>query len=154
MNQTVNQALILRGSEPLARDTRNVFELLEKLSGGLLEIRLPDASRALFGDGESGVTLQVHDEALFSQVLARGDIGLAEAYIDGHWDTSDLTALLSLLARNREALAKAVYGSWRQLLAARLRHWVNRNSRAGSKRNIMAHYDLATISTGSGSIQA
>ena len=142
MNQTVNQALILRGSEPLARDTRNVFELLEKLSGGLLEIRLPDASRALFGDGESGVTLQVHDEALFSQVLARGDIGLAEAYIDGHWDTSDLTGLLSLLARNREALAKAVYGSWRQLLAARLRHWVNRNSRAGSKRNIMAHYDL------------
>lgn len=142
MNQTVNQALILRGYEPLARDTRTVFALLEKLSGGLLEIRLPDGSCALFGDGERGVTLQVHDEALFARVLARGDIGLAEAYLDGQWDSPDITALLLLLARNREVLARAVYGSWRKLLAARVRHWFNRNSRAGSRRNIMAHYDL------------
>ena len=142
MNQTVNQALILRGYEPLARDTRTVFALLEKLSGGLLEIRLPDGSCALFGDGERGVTLQVHDEALFARVLARGDIGLAEAYLDGQWDSPDITALLLLLAHNREVLARAVYGSWRQLLAARVRHWFNRNSRAGSRRNIMAHYDL------------
>ena len=142
MNQTVNQALILRGYEPLARDIRTVFALLEKLSGGLLEIRMPDGSCALFGDGERGVTLQVHDEALFARVLARGDIGLAEAYLDGQWDSPDITALLLLLARNREVLARAVYGSWRQLLAARVRHWFNRNSRAGSRRNIMAHYDL------------
>jgi cyclopropane-fatty-acyl-phospholipid synthase len=38
--------------------------------------------------------------------------------------------------------AEGLYGSWRQLLAARVRHWLNRNSKAGSKRNIMAHYDL------------
>ena len=142
MNQTLNHAMILRGAEPLARDTRTVFELLEKLSGGLLEVRLPDGSCALFGEGESGVTLQVHDEAMFSRVLARGDIGLAEAYLDGQWDSPDVTGLLALLARNRDALNKAVYGSWRQLLAARVRHWFNRNSREGSKRNIMAHYDL------------
>ncbi|WP_412477950.1 class I SAM-dependent methyltransferase [Azonexus sp. IMCC34839] len=142
MNQTLNHAMILRGSEPLARDTRTVFDLLEKLTGGLLEVRLPDGSCALFGEGESGVTLQVHDEAIFSRVLARGDIGLAEAYLDGQWDSPDVTGLLALLARNRDALNKAVYGSWRQLLAARVRHWFNRNSREGSKRNIMAHYDL------------
>lgn len=137
-----NNTLILRGSESLPRDTRLVFELLEKISGGMLEIRLPDGSSALFGDGEHGVTLQVHDEAMFGQILARGDIGLAEAYLDGHWDSPDVTGLLTLLARNREALKKAVYGSWRGLLAARVRHWLNRNSRTGSKRNIMAHYDL------------
>ncbi len=142
MNQTLNHALILRGTEPLARDTRTVFELLEKLTGGLLEVRLPDGSCALFGEGDGGVTLQVHDEAMFGRVLARGDIGLAEAYLDGQWDSPDVTGLLALLARNRDALSKAVYGSWRQLLAARVRHWFNRNSRAGSKRNIMAHYDL------------
>ena len=142
MNQTLNHAMILRGAEPLARDTRTVFELLENLTGGLLEVRLPDGSCALFGEGESGVTLQVHDEAMFSRVLARGDIGLAEAYLDGQWDSPDVTGLLALLARNRDALNKAVYGSWRQLLAARVRHWFNRNSREGSKRNIMAHYDL------------
>lgn len=142
MNQTVNQALVLRDYESQASDTRTVFSLLENLSGGLLEIRLPNGASALFGNGERGVTLQVHDEALFSRVLARGDIGLAEAYLDGQWDSPDVTGLLALLARNRDVLAKAVYGSWRQLLAARLHHWFNRNSRAGSKRNIMAHYDL------------
>jgi cyclopropane-fatty-acyl-phospholipid synthase len=138
----MNNALTLRDTGHLARDTRLVFELLENVHGGMLEIRLPDGSSRLFGEGEHGVTMNVHDEAMFSQVLARGDIGLAEAYLDGHWDSPDVTGLLALLARNHLALKKAVYGSWRNLLAARLRHWLNRNSRTGSKRNIMAHYDL------------
>jgi cyclopropane-fatty-acyl-phospholipid synthase len=138
----MNNTLTLSGVPPLARDTRSVLSLLDGLRGGRLEIRLPDGTTHQFGDGEHCVTLQVHDEALFGAVLARGDIGFAEAYIDGHWDTPDLTALLTLLAQNREVLKRAVYGSWRALLAARLRHWANRNSRAGSKRNIMAHYDL------------
>jgi cyclopropane-fatty-acyl-phospholipid synthase len=138
----MSNTLILRGSEHLARDTSIVFDLLENLQGGLLEIRLPDGSTSLFGDGEHGVTLHVHDETMFSRVLARGDIGLAEAYLDGLWEAPDLTALLTLLANNRAVLKKALYGSWRQLLAARVRHWLNRNNRAGSRRNIMAHYDL------------
>jgi cyclopropane-fatty-acyl-phospholipid synthase len=119
-----------------------VFSLLENLRGGLLDVRLPDGSSTLFGDGEQGVSLHVNDEVVFSRVLARGDIGLAEAYLDDQWDSPDVTALLTLLANNREALKKAVYGSWRQLLSARVRHWLNRNSKSGSKRNIMAHYDL------------
>jgi len=138
----MNNALTLRDTGHLARDTRLVFELLENVHGGMLEIRLPDGSSQLFGEGEHGVTMNVHDEAMFSQVLARGDIGLAEAYLDGHWDSPDVTGLLTLLTRNHQALKKAIYGSWRNLLAARLRHWLNRNSRTGSKRNIMAHYDL------------
>ncbi len=141
MNQ-LESTLALTGNGRLRRDTQLVFALLEKIRGGLLEVRLPDGARFLFGEGEPGVTLQVNDEVLFSRVLSRGDIGLAEAYLDGAWDSPDVTALLTLLARNRDALRDAVYGSWRQLLAARLRHWFNRNSRAGSKRNIMAHYDL------------
>ena len=138
----MNDTMILRGAPGLGSDTRLIFDMLEGLRGGRLEIRLPDGASRLFGEGEHGVTLQVHDEALFGQVLARGDIGLAEAYLDGAWDSSDVTGLLTLLASNRAVLKKAVYGSWRKLLAARLRHWLHRNSRAGSKRNIMAHYDL------------
>lgn len=140
----MNSTMILRGvaRDASSRDTRTVFDLLDKLEGGPLEVRLPDGSCVLFGHGDRGVTLQVHDKAVFSQILARGDIGLAEAYIDGLWDSPDLPGLLTLLAANRDVLKKALYGSWRELLSARLRHWLNRNSRAGSKRNIMAHYDL------------
>lgn len=142
MNSTVHQSAYLRGWEPLPRSTRTVFELLEKLRGGLLEVRLPDGSSALFGDGEAGATLQVHDLSLFSRLLAKGDIGLAEAYLDGHWDSPDIAGLLTLLAANRQVLRRALYGHWPSLLAARLRHWTHRNSRRGSRRNIMAHYDL------------
>lgn len=138
----MNNTMILRGSERLNRDTRLVFDLLEKIQGGLLEIRLPGGASALFGNGDHGITMQVHDESMFGRVLARGDIGLAETYLDGQWDSPDITGLLTLLAANREQLKRAVYGSWRGLIAARVRHWFNGNSRSGSKRNIMAHYDL------------
>jgi len=139
----MNNTLTLRyGEQALHRDTRTVFSMLEKLQGGMLDVRLPDGANVVFGDGVPGVTLQVHDEAMFGRVLARGDIGLAEAYLDGLWDAPDLTGFLTLLARNRDALQKAVYGAWHKLLAARVRHYLNHNSKAGSQRNIMAHYDL------------
>jgi cyclopropane-fatty-acyl-phospholipid synthase len=126
----------------MQRDTRTVFSMLEKLRGGMLDVRLPDGANTVFGDGVPGVTLHVHDEAMFGRVLARGDIGLAEAYLDGLWDAPDLTGFLTLLARNRDSMQKAVYGAWHKLLAARIRHYLNHNSKAGSQRNIMAHYDL------------
>lgn len=139
----MNNTLTLRyDKQAMQRDTRTVFSMLEKLRGGMLDVRLPDGANAVFGDGVPGVTLHVHDEAMFGHVLARGDIGLAEAYLDGLWDAPDLTGFLALLARNRDALQKAVYGAWHKLLVARIRHYLNHNSKAGSQRNIMAHYDL------------
>lgn len=138
----MNTTMTLRRPEQLARDTRLAFDLLSNLRHGLLEVRLPDGSCRLFGDGEQRVKWQVRDEALFGQVLGRGDIGLAETYINGAWDSPDVAGLLTLLTRNREAIRKALYGRWRQMLMARIRHWLNRNSRAGSQCNIMAHYDL------------
>jgi cyclopropane-fatty-acyl-phospholipid synthase len=126
----------------LRRDTRTVLSLLEKLGGGLLEVSFPDGGRFVFGDGEPVAVMQVRDEQVFSRVLARGDIGLAEAWLDGEWSSPDVTALLTLLARNRAVLREALYGAWHRLLLARVRHAFNRNSRAGSRRNIMAHYDL------------
>lgn len=138
----MNETLVMQQAAAPSRAAQLVFSLLGQLRGGLLEVRLPDGAERLFGAGEHAATLLVHDERFFGQVLARGDIGLAEAYLDGHWDSPDITALLALLARNRDGLRRAVYGAWHSLLAARLRHWLNRNSRRGSRRNIMAHYDL------------
>lgn len=142
MNPSIEQTLPLRGNASASRDVGTVFALLEGVHSGRLEIRLPDGSHHWFGQGERSASLQVHDDAFFGRVLARGDIGLAESYLEGEWDSPDITGLLILLARNRDTLAHAIYGSWRALLAARLRHAFNRNSRSGSRRNIMAHYDL------------
>ncbi|MEX1166221.1 MAG: cyclopropane-fatty-acyl-phospholipid synthase family protein [Hydrogenophaga sp.] len=127
---------------PMGRAAAAVTGLLNSLRGGQLEMRWPDGSSRWYGEGAVKVHLHVRDVAMFDQVLAKGDIGFAESYLDGQWDSPDLTALLKLLADNRDALKRAVYGSWRSLLSARVRHWFNGNSKAGSKRNIMAHYDL------------
>jgi cyclopropane-fatty-acyl-phospholipid synthase len=86
--------------------------------------------------------LEIDAWSVFDNVLERGDVGFAEAWITGDWRTPDLTALLTLLANNRQVITGAVYGQWWGLLAARLRHLLNANTRAGSRRNIMAHYDL------------
>ena len=129
-------------ASPWPRNARALLGLLEKISHGRLEIRLPDGGLWSCGDGGSSVTLVIASWSVFDHILERGDVGFAEAWIDGEWETSDLTGLLTLLANNREALANAVYGQWPSLLAARLRHFFNANTRSGSRRNIMAHYDL------------
>jgi cyclopropane-fatty-acyl-phospholipid synthase len=141
----MNTMILRQADRPLAslsRDAKLVIQLLDKIQHGRLELRLPDGTCQVFGEGEHGVSMHVHDEVMFSQILARGDIGLAEAYIDGAWDAPDLTGVMTLLAKNRDALRTAVYGRWQSLLMARIRHWLNNNSKTGSRKNIMAHYDL------------
>jgi len=138
----MSDTLALQYGGKMRRDTRLVFDLLEPLQHGVLEIRMPDGTFRLFGRGEPVAHMQVRDEAVFSRILARGDIGLAEAYIDGLWDSPDIACLTALLARNRAVLKSTIYGQWHRLLAARIRHLFNANSRSGSRRNILAHYDL------------
>lgn len=102
------------------------------------------ASAQSAADPHAGLhgSLRLHDWSVCGPVLASGDIGFAEGFLDGHWSTPDLPGLLRLLIANRDALDAAVYGRWWGSLWHRVRHALNRNSRAGSRRNIHAHYDL------------
>jgi cyclopropane-fatty-acyl-phospholipid synthase len=102
----MNNTLILRGGESLARDTRTVFELLEK-QGGLLEVRLPGRLQRPVRRRRGRRHAAGARRGDVRPVLARGDIGLAEAYLDGLWDSPDITGLLTLLASNRDVLQKA-----------------------------------------------
>jgi len=136
---------VATAGKPMPRSARAILALLEGLEHGSLEVRLPDGASLRFGQprsDQSAAVLEVASWSVFDWVIERGDVGFAEAWIDGHWHSPDLTALLTLLANNRQALAKAVYGRWWALISARLRHLLNANTRAGSRRNIMAHYDL------------
>ena len=126
----------------MPRNATLALRLLEGLRGGSLELTLPGGLSQRFGEGARHAVMEVRDWAVFDAVLAQGDIGLAETWLDGLWQSPDPAALLTLLAANRDVLARAVYGSAWSLLGARLRHRFNANTRAGSKRNILAHYDL------------
>ncbi|MDD2873951.1 MAG: cyclopropane-fatty-acyl-phospholipid synthase [Azoarcus sp.] len=126
----------------LPRATRLALEMFDRLEGGALALELPDNQHLRAGHGPLVAHLRVRDHAVFSEALARGDIGFAESYMDGDWDTEDLTGLLTLLSSNREQLKKAIYGRVLRLIGHRLTHLLRANTRTGSKRNIEAHYDL------------
>ena len=118
------------------------LNILSRLRGGALTVKLPDDSEFLLGEGPQRGELAVRDLSMFEQTFSRGDIGFAESYIRGEWDTDDLAGLLTLLADNRAVIEKALYGNWWRLIAYRLHHLFRSNTKSGSKRNIMAHYDL------------
>ena len=122
--------------------TVTTLELLQQLKGGTVLVELPGSEVHTVGHGDQRAMLRVHDLRTFERTLGEGDIGFAECFIDGHWETDQLTALLTLLATNRETLARAVHGRWWPVLRHKLVHWMRMNTRAGSRRNILAHYDL------------
>ena len=111
---------------------------------GRITVTLDDGRRLVFDHGEAGPQAEIiaHDYSFVKQVLAGGDIGFAEAYMDGKWSTPDLTAVLLFFTENFEAAGRLAVGGWMVRIANNLRHFFNRNSRAGARRNIMAHYDL------------
>ncbi|MCY4746410.1 cyclopropane-fatty-acyl-phospholipid synthase [Pelomonas sp. UHG3] len=122
---------------------RRLLRMLERLPHGRLDLQLPDGRQLSLGSGDGErAALRVQHWSLFERVLKAGDIGLAESFIDGEWDTPDLAGLLRLALANREHIDGLIYGRWWGRLAYRLRHLLRRNSRSGSAKNIHAHYDL------------
>lgn len=127
---------------PMRRATRWVLEMAAGLEGGTVRMHMPSGHWVELGAGEPWLECFVEDERLFERVLAHGDIGFAESYLEGEWDSPQLSELLTLLARNRPVMQRAVYGSVWRLVGHRLMHLFRSNTRRGSRRNIEAHYDL------------
>jgi len=119
-----------------------ILKMLVKLQYGALHLELPDGEALHFGDHSYPVSLRLHNWSLCDAVLKSGDIGFAETYIDGSWTTDNLTGLIELFIRNRQALESLIYGKWWGKVLYRIRHLFNRNSRAGSRKNIHTHYDI------------
>ena len=88
-------------------------------------------------------TIEVRDPRFWADVAFGGSVGAGESYIRGDWRCEDLTSLVRLMVRNREALNRVDSGLARvSAPLLRVLHWLNRNTRTGSQRNIAAHYDL------------
>ena len=97
----------------------------------------------LAGAKDLCVTITVSDERFYRNIVFGGSVGAAESYMAGHWDCDDLTGLTRIVVLNEHLLLDIERGL--ALLAAPLRrmyHFKNKNTRAGSRCNIEAHYDL------------
>ena len=72
----------------------------------------------------------------------KGDLGWAESYIEKNWESSNLSDFLEWGAKNFHEFSKYIRGKWFIILYLRMKHYLNKNSRSGSKKNISFHYDL------------
>jgi len=120
------------------------YGIAENLRYGKLTIKTPNSETRHFDGREGGPegVIELRSSRAIRRFMTGGSLGFAEAYLDGDWDSPDLTALLELLALNEEAYEDRFYGQgWFRWLA-RIRHLLRPNSRSGSRRNILAHYDL------------
>jgi cyclopropane-fatty-acyl-phospholipid synthase len=134
-------ALVTRLRAPAS--AKAVLLALLQLRGGVALATLPDGRKLLFGDGAGPlVDLRIRDWRFARRVLMSGDIGFAEGLMAGEWESDDLAALLTLIAANVERLARLLEGGPLGRAVNWLRHISRANTRAGARRNILAHYDL------------
>ena len=143
MNSTTapRSALALPAGTPAA--ARTALQLLQRLQHGHLTVQLPDGTQRHFGPGGGpSAAIAFKNWNVCSAALKSGDIGFAESYIAGDWTTPHLTDLLKLLIANRQQVEGVIYGTWAGRLLYRIKHLLNRNTKANSQKNIHAHYDL------------
>ena len=162
MNATAKPASPLASAAPPPGfAARAVLDAFGAMPRGRLSVELPGGEVREFGAVEvapgevaPGVsriaTIRVRREVFFTKCILSGDIGFAESYLDGDWETPDLTAVIGWFVLNHEH-APTLSGSRRarslalNLLRAanRLAHLLRPNSRRTARRNIADHYDLS-----------
>ena len=117
---------------------------LSRIEAGELRAVFPSNFQKVYSGGQVGPTadLKINSWKLVPRLLLSGDMGLAESFLSGEWETSNLTQLILLGDINERALGNAVTPSKFINLIEKLRHQRRDNSKRGSRRNIAAHYDL------------
>ena len=147
MNTSANSIASSRKGSLVNQVAKNlVIQQLGQLREGVLTIRQSGMDELVFGDGNTEhrpAELIVHDQSTWRDLLTGGSVGAAEAYVAGDWSSPDLTALLRFFTRNIDRMNEFEDKfSWVTKPALKGLHWLNRNTRDGSRKNISAHYDL------------
>jgi len=124
-----------------------LFKAFSHIQGGTVNVTLPDGSEHVFGHPDPDqpakpIQIQILDTKVFKLVISRGDIGVAEAYFKHYWHTDDLESFLVLAIKNRSSLDRLIFGSSLGSLIYQIKHFFNKNTKSGSKKNIQSHYDL------------
>lgn len=133
-----------RAGENTTLSLRLALALASKIKIGSLDILCPDGSTRSFAGavpGPHGI-IRVHRARLGRRMFLGGNVGLAEAYMDGDWDSPSLPDFLTVGALNSDAFDETLRGSLVYRTIDKMAHHWNRNSPRGSRRNIAYHYDL------------
>lgn len=148
--ETASSAVVLTeqdfasATRTVPRASREVLRFVLGLSVGSVRITLPDGRAFKVETGKPGpqAEIRIRNWRFARRVMFAGDVGLGDSYGDGDWDSPDVTEVVKLFAINEDLTANFLARSPVARLAFQLRHFLNRNTKTGSQRNISAHYDL------------
>ena len=137
-------------SRPPAFYQRAVMQALEQMTLGCLHLELPDGTRRIIGQPDAAIqaSVQVRDWGFFKRCVLFGDVGFGEAYVDGDWDTDDITRVIAWFILNVENAPGLAGSRGKKFLINllgrynRVLHLLRPNSLDTSRRNIQEHYDL------------
>ncbi|SOH95325.1 cyclopropane-fatty-acyl-phospholipid synthase [Monaibacterium marinum] len=132
------------GQSDLPRWFAQGYAILSNIQAGTVDMVLPDGRVFRAQGDEAGPygRIDVRDPAMFARVVRDGEIGFSEAFMDGHWDTPDLQALMDVLLLNNDVIGRNAPGVALVRMWERMNHWLRRNSKDQARRNISYHYDL------------
>lgn len=123
---------------------------LSGIEQGTLHVTYSDGIQKTYGNGQSPkADLHIYNSQIFKRMSLYGDIGFAESYMDGDFETSDLTALITIGLINSKTLATKsedrAYNRFVNLMPQlnKIKHWMRKNSKTQSQKNISEHYDLS-----------
>ena len=135
---------LARGGERTAWGLRILMYMLKGMRIGTLDVMLPNGEQRQFRGSESGPhgVLHIRSSAVIGHVLRGGEVGFGEAYLEGLWDSPDLSRLLAVLYLNepyyKGPYEKNVLGR----VAGWIKHRLNANTKTQARANIEYHYDL------------
>jgi cyclopropane-fatty-acyl-phospholipid synthase len=123
-----------------------ILKLLSKIETGQVVVRegeRTDTFGKVTPDVPLAAAITIHDPKAYPRIAFGGSIGAAEAYMLRHWDVDDLTALVRIVIRN-QMLFKDLDSGLAKLASpfSKAFHFLRRNTKSGSRKNIVAHYDL------------
>ncbi|MFT5698284.1 MAG: cyclopropane-fatty-acyl-phospholipid synthase [Desulforhopalus sp.] len=122
---------------------RLLIKMLSRLEFGKLVLTEGDKQWSFGEGGEPCARVNILDSTAYHKILFGGSVGGGEAYVDGLWDVDNLTALIQIMVLNMSLLDRMEKGfAWLLRPLDLARHIFNSNNKRGSKRNILAHYDL------------
>lgn len=145
--ENINEVSLLKQANWLDKRCRSlVLGVFSKFAYGQLEV-VEGAVHSHFPANVPDETIKgkihIHDTSVYRDFVKGGSIGAAEAFIEGKWSSPNLTNVIRIFARAQQQTdSLEANKSWLNKLKNTVNHWKNRNTQSGSKRNILAHYDL------------
>ena len=120
-----------------------VFKFLQEIKYGQLKITNHDNKIYEFGNKNEklSVNLKINKPGLTFMIIKSGSVGLAEAYMRGDFETSNLSDLIELTAKNISTIYK-FSGVFDLPLFNFFKRIFFNNTKSRSKENISKHYDL------------